>query len=417
MALKDFFRRKPEAGSASQVIKRVSDNGFGSYGLTLTGGTAAKLSHQTIMTNGAFSAGVRVIAESVSAVPFDLIRETTENGLRRRKKLTAKDHWAAALMDRPNSFMTRAQLYEFLIANAVLGKGALLLKTVVGKETRELMPVPATMWTLEVLSDPRDGYQFRVQFANGKQAIFPRNQCVFLSNIALDGFEAISVVDNASQTVAISNTLAKQQQVFAETGGLPRAALSFDQVLTSDQRREIREEWIEQTSEDASGLFTIGGGARLVPLTSDLSGQSAMEARKYAVAEAAQHLNIHPAYLGSDAGQKFANYNDLKAYHIETTVRPWIIRLEEVFTRDLLNNEPGLKFDGDEKSLMRGSFTEQVNALTVALGKGGTPAIISINEAREELGFDAIDEEWAKVPSRGGYAEAAGIAQEQEKDE
>jgi hypothetical protein len=57
--------------------------------------------------------------------------------------------------------------------------------------------------------------------------------------------------------------------------------------------------------------------------------------------------------------------------------------------------------DLDERNLLRGDFKDQSEYYTKALGAGGQPAWMTVNEIREEVGRSPIQEDWANTVSRG----------------
>jgi phage portal protein BeeE len=81
--------------------------------------------------------------------------------------------------------------------------------------------------------------------------------------------------------------------------------------------------------------------------------------------------------------------------HVIHTLGPWIARFEEAVNRDILGNETGVRVDLDERNLLRGDFKDQAEYYAKALGAGGTPAWMTQNEIRAEVGLNPVDNDSA----------------------
>ena len=71
----------------------------------------------------------------------------------------------------------------------------------------------------------------------------------------------------------------------------------------------------------------------------------------------------------------------------------------------------------DERALLRGDIITQSNYWGKALGGGGIPSVMTVNEVRAEAGFDAYPEEWADQLSKGGYASVSGFGEDEKEIE
>jgi len=83
------------------------------------------------------------------------------------------------------------------------------------------------------------------------------------------------------------------------------------------------------------------------------------------------------------------------------TLGPWMRRFEDVMNRDVLGNSADLRVDLDERSLLRGDFKDQAEYYTKALGSGGQPGWMTVNEIRAERDMSAVGEAWADTVPQG----------------
>ena len=382
-------------------MKRVSDMmvGWISNGTT----TAPTLNHETALQAGSVLSAVRCISEGVASAPIRLIEQTKANGLARTR--TADDHALHKLLQRPNDFQTSFEFIEGMVANAVLGKGALAIKVQVGNEVRELLPVMSGVWTQEQLTDGSS--RFLVNMADGSQAVFTNKQVLFFRGLSLDGYSSVSSIEAARTAVGIANSLESQTLRSASSGGRPSGVLSFPEGMSPETKEKLRTQWQQRYSAGGEGgIAVLDGAASFTPMAQSATDLQVIENRRFQVQEIARIFRVHPAFLMDSTSQI---NSDLMRWHVSNTLLPWMKRFEQALNRDLIGHTSNkLHFDFDEMDLLRGDHAAFGAFAQIALGNGGHQAFMTTNEVRQELGLDGIDETWARNLSPGGYLISGG---------
>jgi HK97 family phage portal protein len=111
-----------------------------------------------------------------------------------------------------------------------------------------------------------------------------------------------------------------------------------------------------------------------------------LDTREYNVVEIARFFNISPILLGD---LSHTSYNDIEQAQIEFvqhTLLPIINLLEDEINRKLITNRNNY-IDFDETQLLTGNKATLANYYSTLVSN----AIITINEAREQLGWNSID--------------------------
>lgn len=383
------------------VVKTYNNAGILSW-FGFGTGTASRPTQESALETTAVLSCVKVISEGVASLPVRLMKKEIKNG----KVITrvAHDHWAHKLLAvKPNSYMTSYELTEFLIVNALLGRGALLLKVKVGDQVRELHPVVDGAWSVEILSD--QSTQFRVTFANGTQQIFRESDVVFFKGMSLDGRIGIDVLDKARVAVGINSSLERQHLNTSTNMGRPSGVLSFAEPLDSDRKAALRNSWQEKFGPGgAGGVAILDGTATYQQMSLSLVDSQFIESRKHQINEICRIFRVSPhMVMHSDNAATFASVESHNRNHYQHCLNPWVTRLEQVLHKSILNHSADYYFDYDETLLLRGSHKDMMDYLSKALGSGGTPAILTVNEARLELGYDASDDPNADILHTGGY--------------
>ncbi|WP_347140811.1 phage portal protein [Paracoccus sp. SSK6] len=392
-----------QAEEPRSIVKTFSDF-FGWFGYG-SGAAPALTAHQALDTAAVLCA-VRVIAEGMGQMPLRLIRTEDIDG--RERTSIAKDYWAHKLLAvRPNSFQTSSEFIESMVINAALGKGALAIKNIVGDQVRELLPVPSGSWAAEI--DDKYRVFYRVTFVGGHQQVFSQEQCLFIKGVSLDGLEGISAIERARKVIGISSALEDQQLKISYAGGRPSGVLTFEHELKPETKQLLAETWKARWGAGGEGgIAVLDGNAKFSPITLSMADSQFIENRRFQIEEIARVFRVQPIMLmQADKAATYASAEQFFRMHVTHTLGPWIRRIEAALHRDILQYADDLHFDFDEAELLRGDHTTQANYFSTALGKGGAPSWMSVNEVRKECGLDPLAEDWADKPSRGGYAEVA----------
>ncbi len=391
-----WLRRKSHA---VRSIDQIADlGGFVRYGTS----SGMSVSPATAVQVSAVLCAIKVISEGIAQMPVRVVSEDFEGEKVTRK--TARDHWAHRLLAKqPNSWQTSFEFREYVMTAALLDRGFLGIKNTLsnGKVT-EILPLPMGTWSLEQPTGTWDHF-FRVGYANGTHGDFAPDQCVYLRGPSLDGFKALPALSAAREAIGLSQALEKQQARLAGNGGKPSGVLSFAETLTPERRDKLRELWQERFGPNGEGgVAILDGAAKFESMTMTSVDAQHLETRQFQIEEVARGFRVHPIMLmHSNSTTTFASAEQHFRNHVVHTLGPWMRRFEDVFNRDVLGNRTDMRVDLDERSLLRGDFKDQAEYYTSALGSGGQPGWMTVNEIRAERDMNAVQETWADSVPQG----------------
>lgn len=396
-----------KASKQPNVVNRISDYMFGFSGNNSA--VAPALTNETALETAAVLAAVKVISQDIAKTPLRLVEEYSDGDLIRNREL--RNHWAVRLLSvKPNSWQTPMEFMETMMINALLGKGALAIKVMNYNKTEvlELLPVPAGIWTAETMND--FSVQYRINFSDGTQRVYLQDEVLFFRGISLNGYTSVSMIEKARQAIGLSTSMENQQLQLAASGGNPSGVLTVEAAIDAVQKAKIKAAWdLAYGANGTGGVAILDSAAKFESVSMSMADSQFIENRKHQIEEVARVFNIQPLFLGHNAGINVDGVDAAIRFHFKNCLTPWFTRIEQALRRDILGNKPNIKFDFDDRELLRGDLKAQSEAYTKLLGSGGSQAIISLNEARYEFGYDPINEDWAKVPSKGGYANVAGM--------
>jgi HK97 family phage portal protein len=394
------FSRKAQTYSIDQLAQLVS--GWIGYG-TIGGGV---VNEATALEVPAVLAAARVIAEGMGQMPIRLMAQSHDG--ERLRRVVAHEHWAHRLLAvRPNHWQTPFEFVEGMTFGAVLGRGSIAIKNVVGGEVRELLPVPGTAWSVEQLADW--SLLYRVDYADKTHDYFGQGQVLHLRGPALNGYEGLPAVRAAREAIGLTLSLERQQAGLAANGGKPSGILSFPNGLSEESREKLARQWKEKFGFGGQGgIALLDQDTKFTGVTMTSIDAQFLDTRRFQIEEIGRAFRVLPMMLmQSDKTASFASWEQMLRMHITHTLGPWEVRWEQALNRDVLGHAPNLAFDMDERQMLRGDFKDQAEYYTKALGAGGQPAWMTQNEIREEVGLNPIDTPEANRLSPGAMAPAA----------
>lgn len=345
--------------------------------------------HTAIDTTAVFCAA-RVIAEGIGQMPQRLVKVTeVDNGLTRFD--VQSGHWAHRLLAvKPNGWQTPFEFVEGMVFGAAIAGGSIAIKNTIGREVRELLPVPVGAWSIEQLQDY--SLRVRVDYADKTHGYFGLDQVFYLRGPSLDGFRGIPAVRAAREAIGLSRALEKQQSRLAGQGGKPSGVLSFGEKLTPETATSLRKTWQERFGPDGEGgIAVLDRDAKFHSMTMTNVDAQYIETRKLQIEEIARAFRVQPIMLmQADKAATFASAEQMFRTHVVHTLGPWVRRWEDACHRDILSHQPDLRIDLDERNLLRGDFKDQAEYFTKALGAGGTPAWMTQDEVRADAGLPPL---------------------------
>lgn len=384
--------RKAQVVSLDQLGELIQWIGY----RTTSGGPVTV---QSAVDTPAVFCAARIIAEGIAQMPGRIVREKFQPGSVTGTVFVERDHWAHKLLAvKPNSWQTDYEFREGMVFNAVLAGGAIAIKNVIRGEVKELLPVPAGSWTVEQLANW--DLRIRVDYADKSHGYFTRDQVFYLRGPSLDGYRPLPAVRQAREAIGLSRGLERQQALLAGNGGKPSGVLSMKAGLSKEARENLKATWQEKFGPGGEGgIAVLDQDSTYTSMTMTSVDAQYIETRRFQIEEIARAFRVMPIMLmQSDKAATFASAEQMFRNHVIHTLGPWIARFERTAHRDVLGLDPELKFDLDERNLLRGDFKAQGEYFAKALGAGGAPAWMSQDEVRAEVGLNPMGGKAAELP-------------------
>ena len=332
------------------------------------------------MTQSAFWASVRLLTETVAAMPLVCYRRDEATNI--KEPIGDYDLWRV-LNYRPNQYQTRTEFFEQMMLNLVCWGNAYMSVQKVGNRITSLQVYPSAQMETFLLADGTVVHQYTT--ANGDVKVFSQ-ESMWHVKIFGNGIVGLSPLAYAGNELGISKELGERQGVLAANGGKTNGILTIDQALKPEQKEQIKKTYKGLNEGNQDQLFILEAGFDYKQTSLSPTDMQLLESRRFSVENIARFMGV-PSVLINDTqssttwGSGIEQINmgfyklNLKPYleRIESSIKRWLMPSGDWETIDI-------EFDFD--SLLRADQATRVENYNKAINSGQmTP-----NEARAKEG-------------------------------
>lgn len=285
-----------------------------------------------------------------------------------------------------NNLMSKYMLIKQLVWDILLYSGNALLyirrdSRGVAKELIYCKPGDTQIMYNE---STRELYYLNQKVAKGK--ILPKDMIHLYKN-SQDGINGRSIISYAKKVFDLSKYTDASASSYYQSGCNLNGILTITGNPSQEEVEKIRMNWRRMHSGDNSNrLAILKGNMTYQAIGTSASESQMLEARLFNVSEIARFFNISPVLLGDLSKSSYSTIEAAQLEFITHTLYPFIAMFESELNRKLCHNS-NVRIDFDESFLIRTDKTAQANYLNTLVSGG----ILSVNEARLQLGLPAID--------------------------
>ena len=356
-----------------------------SYSFFFGSSTSGKtVNERTALQTTAVYACVRILAETIAALPLHTYRYTP-NG-----KEKAINHPLYYLLhSEPNPEMTSFVFRETLMGHLLLwgnayaqiirnGRG-----TVVG-----LYPLLPN----KVIVNRNDQGALYYQYEKDGQIYFLKSyEVLHIPGLGFDGLVGYSPIAMAKNAIGMAIATEEFGAKFFANGANPGGVLEHPGVVKDPAR--IRESWnaVYQGSGNAHRVAVLEEGMKFQSIGIPPEQAQFLQTRKFQLNEIARIFRIPPHMIGDLDKSSFSNIEQQSLEFVMYTLDPWVVRWEQAIQRALLSESEKkqyfVKFNVD--GLLRGDYQSRMNGYAVGRQNGW----LSSNDIRELENLNRIPAE------------------------
>lgn len=347
----------------------------------------------TAMQTTAVYACVRILSETLAALPLQLYRYTPGG------KERVYDHPLYHLLhDEPNPEMTSFIFRETLMSHLLIWGNAYaqIIRDRLGR-VQGLYPLRPDKMTV-CRDESGQIYYLYTKTTDENPAIKPygqvplrKDEVLHIPGLGFDGLVGYSPIAMARNAVGMTMACEEYGASFFANGASPSGVLEHPGVLKDPAK--VRDSWnaVYQGSANAHKVAVLEEGMKYQQIGIPPEEAQFLETRKFQLNEIARLYRIPPHMIGDLEKSSFNNIEQQSMEFVKYTLDPWVIRWEQAMQKALFLPEEKkqyfLKFNVN--GLMRGDYESRMTGYSIGRQNGW----LSANDIREMEDMNPVPEE------------------------
>lgn len=347
----------------------------------------------TAMQTTAVYACVRILSETLAALPLQLYRYTAGG------KERVYDHPLYHILhDEPNPEMTSFIFRETLMSHLLIWGNAYaqIIRDRLGR-VQGLYPLRPDKMTV-CRDESGQIYYIYTKTTDENPAIKPygqvplrKDEVLHIPGLVFDGLVGYSPIAMARNAVGMTMACEEYGASFFANGASPSGVLEHPGVLKDPAK--VRDSWnaVYQGSANAHKVAVLEEGMKYQQIGIPPEEAQFLETRKFQLNEIARLYRIPPHMIGDLEKSSFNNIEQQSMEFVKYTLDPWVIRWEQAMQKALFLPEEKkqyfLKFNVN--GLMRGDYESRMTGYSIGRQNGW----LSANDIREMEDMNPVPDE------------------------
>lgn len=339
------------------------------------------INDQTAMSFSTYYSCVKLISESISQLPLTLY-ERTEEGRQRADNFDLYD----VLKNRPNDWMTASGFIQWVSANLLTRGIAYSLKVRRGNTVIALHPLPFN--AVEETWD-KNTPEYRIYLEKQEYITLGADDLFVVRGLTTDGKTPVSPIGQMRHALGLGIAAEKFGARFFGNNARPAGILESDNSLSPEAIKNLKEQWSKSHGGDnMHKLAVLTAGLKWKQITMSAEDSQFLETRRFQRSEICGMFLVPPHMIGDT--EKSSSWGtgieQLTIGFIKFTLGPWLTRIEQSVSRDLLTRQQRKRFYPEflTENLLRGDTKSRNEAYKIALGGNQMPGYMSVNEVRKK---------------------------------
>lgn len=347
----------------------------------------------TAMQTTAVYACVRILSETLAALPLQLYRYTAGG------KERVYDHPLYHILhDEPNPEMTSFIFRETLMSHLLIWGNAYaqIIRDKLGR-IQGLYPLRPDKMTV-CRDESGQIYYIYTKTTDENPAIKPygqvplrKDEVLHIPGLGFDGLVGYSPIAMARNAVGMTMACEEYGASFFANGASPSGVLEHPGILKDPAK--VRDSWnaVYQGSANAHKVAVLEEGMKYQQIGIPPEEAQFLETRKFQLNEIARLYRIPPHMIGDLEKSSFNNIEQQSMEFVKYTLDPWVIRWEQAMQKALFLPEEKkqyfLKFNVN--GLMRGDYESRMTGYSIGRQNGW----LSANDIREMEDMNPVPDE------------------------
>lgn len=341
------------------------------------------VSDSTAMAVSTWWACVRVLSDTVGAMPLHVYRRESDE----RKKRDSSHPWYKPLHKQPNVWQTPIGFKSMMVGHLLL-RGNFYARIdpprpEAGIDSPSLVPLNPDR--MERPTQDRYGFlTYKYRYQTGESKEYSQEEILHVKLLSGDGFTGLSPLSYARETLGLAQAQSGYAASLFGGGGFIKYYLKTTKRLGAEGRKNFREGWRDLHGdarsfeppilEDDMDIHTLG-----------MNNEDAqfLESRKFSAYEICQFLGVPPHLVFLLDRATFSNIEHQGLEFLTIHLNPYLVRIEQE-VQPLLGDDHFAEFLRD--AIVRGDLASRYTAYNMGLQAG----FITPNEVRLRENMDPL---------------------------
>lgn len=356
-------------------------NRFGSYGTQSAGvtvNTTSAMQHATVF------ACIRDKSESIGQLPVRLFRMQPDGTEVEIKK--GRDY--KILTKQPNDFMTMQDLLQmYVTCRESYGKFYAYIVRNDRGSIAEIIPFRYQGNVTAQMDLNGNLYYTYVTNDNKPMMAFAGGDVMHIKGNTLDGFTGLSPIAYNVGSIGLGISQENHMANLCKNGAMPKGLLQTDNIFQDVKAAvRLREEFDDRYAgtENSGKTVLLENGLKFSPLTISPADSELLLSRQYSQQQICGIFRVPPRRIGASTVAKQADIEQENKDYYVNSLMPLVVSFE--YAMNAITPD-SIRVQIDERGFTRGDLKSQVEGL----GKAFSLTAISMNEFREGIGYQPIE--------------------------
>ncbi|WP_299582068.1 phage portal protein [uncultured Microbulbifer sp.] len=339
----------------------------------------------TAMRVAAVYACVRILSETVAALPFNLYQKTAKNN----REVASKHPLQMLLHDLPNEEMTSMDFRTQLMAALQLrGNAFSEVERDRAGRVHGVWPInPDKVWVGRSEKTKRLSFEIH----DGDMRTLTPQRMWRVAGLSTNGIIGLSPISQAREGIGLSLALEEHGARLFSNGAKPGGVLQVEGKLSDPAYARLRKSWSDrhQGGANAHRVAILEEGTKWNQIGMSSEDAQFLESRKYQRSEIASMFGVPPHMIADLEKATFSNIEHQSIQFVVYSLLPWLKRIEQSIFRDLLSPVERREYYAKHsvEGLLRGDSKSRSEFYKNLFNSGA----ISINDMRRLENMNSID--------------------------
>lgn len=313
-----MFTYKGTSSSRDKPKNRIGSSLSFLFGPTTSG---KLVNEQTALTQTAFYACVRILAESIAGLPLHLYRYTDDGG----KEKEVNHSLYHILHDEPNHEMTSFIFRETMMCHLLLWGNA--YAQIIRNGRNEIVALyPLISSKIEVSRSVGGELEYKYtrekdEFGRTEKIILRKEEVLHIPGLGFDGLIGYSPIAMAKNAIGMALATEEYGATFFSNGANPGGILEHPGIVKDPEK--LRESWQTQFSKsNANKIAVLEEGMKFTPMSIPPDQAQILETRKFQINEIARIFRVPPHMVGDLEKSSFSNIEQQSLEFVIYTLDP-----------------------------------------------------------------------------------------------